>query len=175
MTENTSNFMGHIKRLLPALTLAGAALFFAYDILVDLLTGIDSKLHITLEFIVFLAISAVLGAELLHINRLNRVIDSERSKSARLAGEMIQVMHSQFNKWGLSTSEAEVALLLIKGLSMKEIAEVRQVKEKTVRTQSASIYAKSAQAERHELAAFFIEDLMSNISTPAADNAGLNQ
>jgi DNA-binding NarL/FixJ family response regulator len=88
---------------------------------------------------------------------------------------MIQVMHSQFNKWGLSTSEAEVALLLIKGLSMKEIAEVRQVKEKTVRTQSASIYAKSAQAGRHELAAFFIEDLMSNISTPAADNAGLNQ
>jgi DNA-binding CsgD family transcriptional regulator len=175
MTEQTTKFIDRFKRLLPAVTLAGAASFFAYDILVDLLTGIDSRIHITLEFIVFLAISAVLGAELLHINRLNQVIDSEKSKSARLAGEMIQVMHGQFSKWGLSMSEAEVALLLIKGLSMKEIAEARQVKEKTVRSQSAAIYAKSGQAGRHELAAFFIEDLMSSVATPAPDTAGLKE
>jgi len=46
---------------------------------------------------------------------------------------------------------------------MKEIAEARNVKEKTVRGQATSIYAKSGYAGRNELAAHFIEDLMSEI------------
>ncbi|MFN3164676.1 MAG: helix-turn-helix transcriptional regulator [Pseudohongiellaceae bacterium] len=76
---------------------------------------------------------------------------------------MLDVMRAQFTNWQLSASEVDVALLLIKGLSMKEIATARNVKEKTVRTQAASVYAKSGHAGRHELAAHFIEDLMSAI------------
>jgi len=64
---------------------------------------------------------------------------------------------------GLTPSENEVALLLIIGLSMKEIAVLRDVKEKTIRGQAASVYAKSGYAGRHELAAHFIEDLMSEV------------
>jgi DNA-binding CsgD family transcriptional regulator len=152
-----------LKKLLPAIVLAGAAAFFAYDILVDLLTGIDSTAHIVVEMLVFIAISLVLGYEITRVRQLNQVIVQERSKTARLAGEMLEVMRGQFAIWQLSASEADVALLLIKGLSMKEIAAVRNVKEKTVRTQAASVYAKSAHAGRHELAAHFIEDLMSAI------------
>ena len=70
-------------------------------------------------------------------------------------------MRQQFDHWGLSPSEHEIALLLIKGLSMKEIAEARQVKEKTIRQQATGVYAKSGYTGRHELAAHFIEDLMS--------------
>ena len=55
-----------------------------------------------------------------------------------------------------------MALLLIKGLSMKEVSSAREVKEKTVRQKATSVYAKSGYAGRHELAAHFIEDLMSN-------------
>jgi len=151
----------------PATVLAGAAVFFAYDIVVDVLTGIDSVAHITVELIVFVAISVVLAIELKRVRQLNRAIALERSKTARLAGEMIQVIRAQFNNWELSASEAEVALLLIKGLSMKEIAEARSVKEKTVRSQAANVYAKSGHSGRHELAAFFIEDLMSEIPLAA--------
>ena len=78
-------------------------------------------------------------------------------------GELLQVMQEQFSKWSLTASECEVALLLIKGLSMKEVAEVRNVKEKTVRGQATTIYAKSNCAGRHELAAYFIEDLMRSV------------
>ncbi len=154
-------------RYLPALVLAGAMTFFAYDIVVDLMTGVDAILHILIEFIVFLAISIVLAAELRQVRQLHRVIRTEQTRNARLAGEMLSVMHEQFTRWSLSDSEREVALLLIKGLSMKEIAEARQVKEKTVRTQATSIYAKSGQGGRHELAAFFIEDLLSVIEPKA--------
>jgi DNA-binding CsgD family transcriptional regulator len=154
-----------LNKLQPVATLAGAAIFFAYDIIVDLLTGIDSILHICVELLVFVAISAVLAAELGRVRRLSRAIDVERSKNARLAGELLQVMRTQFHDWGLSASEGEVALLLIKGLSMKEIAGARAVKEKTIRSQAASVYAKTGLAGRHELAAHFIEDLMSEIPT----------
>ena len=155
-----------ITRYLPACVLAGAMLFFAYDIAVDVMAGLDGIWHISVEFAVFAAISIVLAAELSHVRQLNRDIVSEKSKNARLAGEMLSVISEQFQDWGLSSSEVEVALLLIKGLSMKEIAAVREVKEKTVRTQSASIYSKSGHSGRHELAAYFIEDLMSVIPSP---------
>jgi len=158
-----------LNRYLPALVLAGAMLFFAYDIIVDLMSGLDGLWHIGIELAVFVAISVVLATELHHVTRLNRDIVTEKSKNARLAGEMLAVINTQFKQWDLSASEAEVALLLIKGLSMKEIADARAVKEKTVRTQAANIYAKSDCAGRHELAAYFIEDLMSEI--PAADGS----
>lgn len=158
-----------LGRYLPALVLAGATLFFAYDIIVDLFTGIDSLLHIILELIVCLAISIVLARELRHVRQLDRAILTEKSKNARLIGDMLAVINARFQRWGLSASEAEVALLLIKGLSMKEIAEARSVKEKTVRTQAASIYAKSGQAGRHELAAYFMEDLMSGLPVEAGE------
>ncbi|HJS34466.1 MAG TPA: hypothetical protein VJ766_03150, partial [Pseudoxanthomonas sp.] len=41
-----------------------------------------------------------------------------------------------------------------------EIADLRGTHEKTVRAQSASIYAKAGLAGRSELAAFFLEDLL---------------
>ncbi len=152
-----------MKIYLPALVLASAMLFFAYDIIIDVLGGGDSYLHIMIELMVFVAISVVLFSELNHVKLLNKAIKEEKSKTARLAGELLSVMREQFSQWQLSPSEADVALLLIKGLSMKEIAEARQVKEKTVRHQATGIYAKSGYAGRHELAAHFIEDLMSEL------------
>jgi DNA-binding NarL/FixJ family response regulator len=112
---------------------------------------------------VFLAISFILFRELQHVKSLSREIKKEKIKTARLAGEMYSVIQAQFSEWNLSPSESEVAFLLIKGLSMKEIANVRNVKEKTVRLQATGIYAKSGNAGRNELAAHFIEDLMNEL------------
>lgn len=146
----------------PTIILASASLFFAYDIIADVWDDSDSVLHIAIESLVFLAVSTVLFGELRRVKNLQTVVSTEQSKTARLSGELLVVMRNQFARWGLSRSESEVALLLIKGLSMREISHVRQVKEKTVRQQATSIYAKSGYAGRHELVAHFIEDLMGN-------------
>lgn len=66
----------------------------------------------------------------------------------------------QLSKWNLSAAEKEVALLLLKGLSLKEIAEIRNTTEKTARVQSIAVYSKSGLSGRSELAAFFLEDLL---------------
>lgn len=149
-----------LRNYFPVVVLILAAIFFAYDIIADLFDDEESSVHIIVEFLVFLAMSLVLFRELRHVWELNRAVVEQQSKMARLSGDLMAVMQAQFAQWGLSPSESEVALLLIKGLSMKEISELREVKEKTVRQQATSIYSKSGYAGRHELAAHFIEDLM---------------
>ena len=51
-------------------------------------------------------------------------------------------------------------MLLLKGLSHKEIAAIRNVGEATVRQQAGSIYRKAGLEGRRDLAAFFLEDLL---------------
>ncbi len=71
-----------------------------------------------------------------------------------------EVIKQQFNDWGLSPSEQEVGLLLLKGLSLKEIAVIRDTMEKTVRQQASAIYKKAGLNGRHAFSAWFIEDIL---------------
>jgi DNA-binding NarL/FixJ family response regulator len=66
----------------------------------------------------------------------------------------------QFNRWSLTPAEREVALLQLKGLRHKEIAELRSTSERTVRQQALAVYRKSGLSGRSDLAAFFLEDLL---------------
>jgi DNA-binding NarL/FixJ family response regulator len=65
----------------------------------------------------------------------------------------------EFGKWGLTEAEREVALLLLKGLSHKEIASERHTSEGTVRQQALAVYRKAGLTGRSNLAAFFLEGL----------------
>ena len=70
------------------------------------------------------------------------------------------VVTQQFSEWMLTGSEVEVGWLLLKGLSLKEIAIVRNTQEKTVRQQASSIYKKAGVSGRHAFSAWFIEDIL---------------
>ena len=69
-------------------------------------------------------------------------------------------INNQFERWQLTPSEKEIGLFLLKGLSHKEIAEIRETSERTVREQSRALYRKSSLAGRSSLSAFFLEDLL---------------
>ncbi len=71
-----------------------------------------------------------------------------------------EVIEKQFNKWKLTGAEKDVGFMLLKGFSLKEIADLRNTSEKTVQLQSQSIYKKSKLGNRSEFAAFFLEDLL---------------
>ena len=70
------------------------------------------------------------------------------------------VVTQQFTEWMLTGSEIEVGWLLLKGLSLKEVAIVRNTQEKTVRQQASSIYKKAGVSGRHAFSAWFIEDIL---------------
>lgn len=74
--------------------------------------------------------------------------------------ELGLVLKEQFESWKLTQTERQVAMLLLKGLSFKEIASVRTTLEKTVRQQASSVYKKAGVSGRHAFSAWFIEDLL---------------
>ena len=150
------------------------ALFFVLDIFFDVKEGIPFS-HVWHEVVLFLVAIVAVGWQAkvvfkkdVHINSLNaELLETKKSyqdwklKAQASTQQLSELIDNQFGLWHLSDSEKDVALLLIKGFSMKEIADVRQTHEKTVRQQSTSIYKKSGLSGRQELAAFFLEDMLS--------------
>jgi len=89
----------------------------------------------------------------LHAEQLSqRVIESKKT--------FFNAINEQFELWQLTPVEKEVALLLVKGLSNAEIAQVRSKSEKTISHQASSVYKKANVQGRHELAALFFEELI---------------
>jgi DNA-binding CsgD family transcriptional regulator len=83
-----------------------------------------------------------------------------RNEARDLMKGLAAALDQQFDRWALSPAEKEVALLLLKGLSHKDIAQIRSVSEATARQQARAVYKKAGLSGRHDLAAFFLEDLM---------------
>ena len=98
--------------------------------------------------------------ELEHANQLANFWQHENEVLIRNLALTIQ---QQFSTWGLSKAECEIAFLLLKGYSLKEIAALRSTSERTVREQAIHIYAKSGLKSRTELTAFFLEDLLNPV------------
>jgi DNA-binding CsgD family transcriptional regulator len=83
-----------------------------------------------------------------------------RSEARVLLNGLGDAIDAQFSRWNLTEAEREVALLLLKGLSLKEVATVRATNERTVRSQARALYAKAGLSGRAALSAFFLEDLL---------------
>lgn len=54
-------------------------------------------------------------------------------------------------------------MLLLKGLSLKEIAAIRATTERTIRAHARSLYSKAGVTGRAALSSFFLEDLLAPI------------
>jgi len=83
---------------------------------------------------------------------------SENFKAVRT--QYSELIRDQFNSWHLTDSEQEIAMLLLKGLSFKEIAAIRSTREKTVRQQASQLYAKTGIKGRYAFSAWFFEDFL---------------
>lgn len=149
------------------------ALLVTLDILSDVRAGIGPW-HLLLEgtlLVSSLAGVAALGQSLVRARRDVRELSIElatwRAEAAVWRGEAHGLLEGlgaaidrQFGRWSLSAAEREVGLLLVKGYSLKEIADLRSTSERTVRQQAQAIYRKASVGGRAELSAFFLEDLL---------------
>jgi len=143
------------------------------DVVNDLAEGSDFN-HVALEIVVFALSFITLGWLVFDIRRQTseiRALREELASSRRpehppakyileAKTNLSQVIHHQFDDWQLTASEKDVGWLLLKGLSLKEIAAIRDTLEKTVRQQASSIYKKSSLSGRHAFSAWFIEDAL---------------
>ena len=151
---------------------------------IDLITDVRDRTtlaHVLLELLVVAIGFVAAGAIALRLRRSARDAHELREHAARLAenlratqqeaarwrrnaAELIAglsaAIDAQLARWELTPAEREIALLLLKGLSHKEIAQVRSVSETTVRQQARALYRKAGLSGRNDLAAFFLEDLL---------------
>ncbi len=99
-----------------------------------------------------------------HTRRVLRHHQQELKQWRRRAQHFLEGLgveiDSQFRSWKLTPAEREIALLLLKGFSTKQIAALLEKSDRTVRQHSSAIYKKSGLAGRAELGAFFLEDLL---------------
>jgi len=156
------------------------ALLMATDLLIEYRRGVPLALQ-SFEVVIFVSAlggfafhwwqmtaarrrSARLDAELAVARAEALRSNADAQRWNREAQDVLQglgeAIDRQFDRWGLTPAEREVALLQLKGLRHKAIAELRQTSERTVRQQALAVYRKSGLAGRSDLSAFFLEDLL---------------
>lgn len=165
--------MGAKERIVTAAVLALIALLAIVDLLIDLRDGVTAW-HVLAEATA--AAAACFGAFYLlrgawelrrrldvqarDFSAFRQQVEAWRAESRNHVEGLSRAIARQLDQWQLSDAEKEVAFLLLKGLSLKDIAAARRTTEKTARVQSSAVYAKSGLAGRSELSAFFLEDLL---------------
>jgi DNA-binding CsgD family transcriptional regulator len=161
------------ERLIIAAVLAIVAMMVGVDLITDSREGVviwhilvEGSIAATALYGVFYLLRGTvetqhrLDQEIRDFNAFKMQAEQWRSESKKYVEGLSKAIDQQLNVWNLSAAEKEVAFLLLKGMSLKEIADIRKTAEKTARVQSMSIYSKSGLAGRSELSAFFLEDLL---------------
>lgn len=153
-----------LRRRLELAALAGAILFFAYDLAVDVLfEGEFGSLHFVIELIVFVGISIALIVGVRDLRSLRASLRYETERNRAFSGELASSINERMDEWRLSRSEKDVAWMIIKGYRFSEIAEARGVKDSTCRLQATSLYAKAGVSGRAEFVAEIIQPLLLSI------------
>ena len=164
------------------------AVLMAIDLTIEFMRGEPIALQ-TFELLIFTSALAGIAihwwqmvSERRRAQALDRELVAARDEARRWSedarrwnSEAQAVLHGlgaaidrQFDRWGLSPAEREIALLQLKGLRHRDIAELRQTSERTVRQQALAVYRKAGLNGRSDLAAFFLEDLLLPPSTSSA-------
>ncbi len=152
---------------------AVCALFFVSDILMGLFgfypvpLGWSFREALEIAAAVGLVLGLIFGAIALRRSRFQLRAAEERLQRASAA--FMDVLEERFAEWGLTPAERDVALFAIKGLSLQEIATLRQTSEGTVKAQTNAIYRKAGVTGRPQLLSLFIEELM--LLPPGTDAA----
>ena len=159
--------------LLVSVIFAVIATLIAFDITSDYRSGTERSHLVTEGLVMGLALAglAVLWRQFRFLQRRAEQLTVDLEAAKREAQRFREEAHdalrglgeaidAQFSRWNLSRAESEVGLLLLKGLSHKEISAIRSTSETTIRQQALAVYRKSGLRSRAELSAFFLEDLL---------------
>lgn len=139
-----------------------AATYFVADSIDDVMGQLRSgiTLSVAMECVVSVALAAgvYLGAR--YLAQLARELRRSERALGVAKGALAEHIQLKFRDWRLSTSEAEVAMLALKGFQPPEIAKLRGAAAGTVRSQLSQVYGKAGVTSHSMLVASFMEDLL---------------
>lgn len=141
------------------------ALLFLGDAVLDVF-GLEGATPVkdsdTFEYIVVLALLLGVVVTGLQIRRMLGIQKRMEDQLKAASGAFSELLESHFQSWSLTAAERDVALLSIKGLSIAEMARLRQTKEGTIKAQCNAVYRKAGVSGRPQLLSLFIEELMAD-------------
>ncbi len=136
------------------------AAVFLVDVMRDVATSGGPDWSLLPEALASLALLTGIGFEtvvLMHLMRRKASLE----RSVGLASSALQgVIENHFDEWKLTVSERDVAALMVKGLSIAEIAGVRGSAEGTVKAHLNAIYRKANARNRAEVLSLIMDTLI---------------
>ena len=144
------------------------AAIFLLDVLRDMVEQGGPGWGLLPEALASIALFVGIAFEAVYLLQLmRRKASLERSVS--LASSALQdVIDGHFDDWKLTASERDVAALMVKGLSIAEIASVRGSAEGTVKAHLNAIYRKANARNRAEVLSHIMDTLIDKPLLPPA-------
>jgi len=140
--------------------------FFIFDLGADVLgwrnIAMSWQFHEAVQIITILAL--LLGAALgvIAYRNLARQRKEMGRKVLVAQNAFHELIEQNFKEWGLTPSEHDVGMLILKGLSNTEIAEMRGKSIGTIKAQVNAVFRKAGANGRTQLISMFMLDLMAD-------------
>jgi DNA-binding CsgD family transcriptional regulator len=106
-----------------------------------------------------------IGATTLFLRSVLTRLENTTRQIEAASGQFHDHLRRLFADWGLSASESDVAIYAMKGFSNAEVAALRGTSASTVKSQMNAVFRKSGMANRQQLIAFLVEELLSGVVT----------
>jgi DNA-binding CsgD family transcriptional regulator len=136
------------------------AVIFLLDVVKDAQEPGAEAWHLVPEALAAFALFIGIAFEVIYLlYLLQRKASLERSVGMASA-QLKDVIQSHFDSWKLTASERDVAALMIKGLSISEIAGVRGSADGTVKAHLNAIYRKANARNRAEVLSHIMDTLI---------------
>jgi len=117
------------------------------------------------EAVQLITIAALLLGSLLGIIAYRNLAKQRKNMARQLLiarTSFHELIQQSFTDWGLTPSERDVGLFILKGLSNAEIAEVRGKSIGTIKAQVNAVFRKAGANGRAQLISLFMEELIAD-------------
>ena len=145
-----------------------SSIFFIFDVAADLsehlAAGVSYSLielvHLIFELTAVLALILGMVQMVMHLRGLERLSDAQAASLHHLREDFDALIRQKFGDWRLSKTEADIGLLIVRGLINEEIAKMRDVKLGMIKPQTHSLMGKAGVKSRVELLSLFVDEFI---------------
>ena len=137
--------------------------FFLSDVAWDFFTGTENKFN-TLHLIIETLATVTIFGVLFLLNDYVRLMENKEKRMVDVMENMrsgiMQVMHERLRTFGLTPSEYEIGIMIVKGYELPEIASLRGTSIGTIKSQCHSLYQKADVSSRASLLCMCLDEVL---------------
>lgn len=148
--------------------MAIAFAFFLLDVVIDLREHIISAtayqpheiVHLSFEIFAVFALGCGIAVTFRYLSIVRAQGMAAEQSLYFLRNDFDALLRTKFQNWGFTDAEKEIGLLVLRGLTTAQIAELRQTKVGTVKLQIHKILQKANTTSRTDFMALFIDEFL---------------